>query len=249
MAKQPARKPVAQNNRPFVGVLVAVSVLGVAAIGYLLTRPGARALTVDPAIPAGTAEGQLMGRADAPVQVIEFGDFECPGCGDFANVTEPDIRERLIKTGIVALRFMDFPLPMHKNTWTAHVAGACAADQGKFWEMHDRLFAGQTEWNGEATSNPVKVMRRYAGEVGLDVGKWEHCVTTQAPTGRIKANSAEGTRRQVGGTPTFIIGNKMLPAGPIPYDAFKAYVDSALAQSPKTPAAPAAKKAAGSDAS
>ena len=255
MAKKPVPKKSAvqkasvANNRPFVGLLVLVAVVGVGTLGYVLTRPTARALTVDPAIPAGTAEGYLIGNANAPVQVLEFGDFECPGCGAFANVTEPDIRERLIKTGIVGFRFMDFPLPMHKNTWTAHIAAACAGEQGRFWEMHDQIFAGQNEWNGPATTNPVKVLKRYAGMIALDVGKWETCVSTQAPTARVKANVAEGERRRVGGTPTFIIGNKMLPSDLLPsYDTFKAYVDSALAALPKTaaPATPVAgKKSAG----
>jgi protein-disulfide isomerase len=232
VAKPPVRKG---TNKPFVGVLVIVAVIGVGALGYVLTRPTAKALTVDPNIPAGTAEGYLIGNPNAPVQVIEFGDFECPGCGSFANVTEPDVRTRLVNTGIVALRFFDFPLSQHKNSWTAHTAASCAADQGKFWEMHDRIYAGQNEWNGETTSNPVKVFKQYATELGLDVKKWEDCLAAQPHTGRIKANAAEGTRRQITGTPTFIIGDKMLPSGsgPPSYDQFKGYVDQALAAAPK----------------
>ena len=157
MAKAAVRKAPPRNNKQFLGLLVIVALVGVAGLGYVLTRPAAKALTVDPNIPPGTAEGYLMGKPDAPVQVIEFGDFECPGCGQFANVTEPDVRTRLIATGIVAFRFFDFPLTqIHRNTWSAHIAASCAADQNKFWEMHDRLFDGQGEWNGEATTNPLK---------------------------------------------------------------------------------------------
>ena len=241
MAKPPVKK---QTTKPFVGLLVGVAVLGVAALGYVLTRPGGKPLTVDPNIPAGTAEGYLLGNPTAPVQVIEFGDFECPGCGSFANVTEPDVRSRLVNTGIVAMRFFDFPLSQHKNSWTAHTAASCAADQGKFWEMHDRIYAGQDEWNGEVTSDPVKVFKRYATDLGLNVGPWEECLAKQPHTARIKANAAEGTRRQITGTPTFIIGDKLLPSGPVPYDEFKKYVDQALATTPKADTGKQAAKAA-----
>ena len=232
MAKAPVRK---KNKKPFFGILVVVGIVGVAALGYVLTRPAGKPLTVDPNIPPGEAEGYLMGNPNAPVQVIEFGDFECPGCGSFANVTEPDLRTRLINTGTVALRFFDFPLSGHKNSWTAHTSASCAADQGKFWEMHDRMYAGQDEWNGEVTNDPIKVFKRYASEMGLDVVLWEACLVAQPHAARIKANSAEGTRRRIQGTPTFIIGDKMLPWGSPPtYDQFKRYVDSVLTTQAKS---------------
>jgi protein-disulfide isomerase len=223
-----AKKAVTQGNtRQFIGVLVLVAIAGVGGLGYAITRPGTKAITVDPTIPAGAAEGHVLGNASAPVRVIEFGDFECPGCGDFANITEPDVRARFVNTGVVAFEFFDFPLTQHKNTWTAHNAAACADDQGKFWEMHDRLYAGQLDWNSEATSNPVKVMTRYAADLGMDVRKWQTCVNTQAHAGRIKGNQAEGTRRNIQQTPTFIIGSKQM-AGSISFDVLKSLVDSAL---------------------
>ena len=241
-----AKKAVKQGNpKQFIGVIVLVAVLGVGGLGYALTRPGASAITVDPTIPAGPADGHLLGKPDAPVQVLEFGDFECPGCGQFANVTEPDVRTRLINSGIVAFRFFDFPLTQHKNTWTAHNAAACADDQGKFWGMHDRLYAGQLDWNTEATSNPMKVMTRYAVDLGMDVKAWQACVASQAHAARIKGNQAEGTRRNIQSTPTFIIGNKLL-AGAIGFDSFKSLVDTALmamaADSAKQGAGAATKK-------
>ena len=223
-----AKKALKQGNpKQFVGVLVVVAVLGFGGLGYALTHPGAAPITVDPTIPAGAAEAHVLGNASAPVKVLEFGDFECPGCGSFANVTEPDVRARLVNTGVVEFEFFDFPITQHKNTWTAHNAAACADDQGKFWEMHDRLYAGQLEWNSEATSNPLKVMTRYATDLGMDVRKWQTCVSTQARAGRIKGNQGEGTRRNIQETPTFIIGSKQM-AGPIGFDVFKRLVDSAL---------------------
>ena len=242
MSKSVSKKPA---NSRFVGAIVVVAILGIGALGFAVSRPRAGIKPVDPNLPAGTAEGYLVGRPDAPVQVMEFGDFECPACGSWANITEPDVRERLINSGMVSFRFFDMPLDMHKNTWPASNAVACAADQGKFLEMHDRVFAAQDKWNGEAISNPKKPLMQLASELGIDMAKWEGCFDAQTHYARIKANMLEGVRRGVGQTPTFIIGSTMYP-GNIPFDEFKKYVDKIIADSAKAakPAAASPGKAA-----
>ena len=216
-----------RSARGFYVALAAVALIGVGAIAYeAARRPRPAVTTVDPNLPPAKAEGYLLGRPDAPVQIIEFADFECPACGQFATVTEPDVRSRIVGPGLASLRFYDFPLPMHRNTWDASMAAACAADQGKFWEMHDRLFQGQDEWNGEATRNPKKVFLGYARAIGLDVARWEQCYDGRQHLRQIQANMAEAERRQVQQTPTFVIGRRMVP-GAIGYDQFRALVDSA----------------------
>jgi protein-disulfide isomerase len=237
-ARQGKGKKQRANAKPFIGIVIVVAIVGSAALGYAVTRSSATATTVDASIPAGQAEGYLMGKPDAPVQVSEFADFECPACGVFATLTEPDVRSRLVETGTIAYRFYDFPLPMHKNTWAASNAAACASDQGKFWEMHDLIFAAQDRWNGEATSNPKKPLTALARQLGLDVKAWESCFDSKKHYGRIKGNQAEAERRMVQQTPTFIIGNKML-AGSLSFDQFKAWVDSALKAAPQAGAKPA----------
>ena len=118
---------------------------------------------------AGPAQGYSVGNASAPVKVAEFGDFECPQCGRFSTLTEPDLRKRLIETGEVFFTYYDFPIKeLHKNTEAASNAAACADEQGKFWQMHDRLFDTQDQWNGEATNNPGKVFAGFATELGLN---------------------------------------------------------------------------------
>jgi len=226
VAKSVNPKP---SNSRFVGVIFLVAIAGVAALGYAVGRPRAGIKPVDPNLPAGTAEGFLVGKADAPVQVIEFLDYECAGCGQFATVTEPDVRERLINTGQMAMRIFEFPLDMHRNSWPAANAVACARDQGKFLEMHDRVFATQDQWNGEATADPKKVFLRLAGELGLNTSDWDTCFDSQKHYAAIKGSLQEGLRRGVNVTPTFIIGSKMIPGGP-PFDEFKKYVDEAAAE-------------------
>jgi protein-disulfide isomerase len=217
---------------PFYALLAIIALVGLGAIGYLASRPSGQATTVDPNLPPAEAEGYVLGRPDAPVKVVEFADFECPACSQFATVTEPDVKKRLIDAGIVRYTFYDYPLAMHRNTWHASHAAACADEQGKFWEMHDQLFNGQDKWSGVVTSRPKGIFEDYARAIGLDVAKWEQCFDSRKYQRRIEANEREAVRAKAPSTPTFIIGNKMI-SGAISYDTFKAYVDSALALVPR----------------
>jgi protein-disulfide isomerase len=217
----------AANPKSFVALVLVLILAGAGGLAYLTGRQHAPAATiVDPNLPPAVAKGYTMGRPDAPVQILEFADFECPACGNYSVVTEPDVRKRIIEPGLARVTYYDFPLPQHKNTLSASESAACANDQGKFWEMHDRLFQGQTDWNTEATSDPVSVMQGYAKAIGLDVDKWRACVDARTHEREILANKAEGERRQVNQTPTFVIGNRMVP-GSLTDDQIKAYVDSA----------------------
>ena len=223
------------QSRGFYILLAVVAVGGGVAIGSVMSRPKAPVVR-DIDVSASQAEGYLLGDPNAPVQVMEFADFECPACGQFAVLTEPDIRSRLVATGQVGYRFFDFPLPSHKNTLPASMAAACANDQGTFWEMHDALFFNQPEWSEAATTNPEKLFVEYARQKGMNVDAFKRCMDEQPHIVRIIANRKEGERRGVSQTPTFIIGRKMVP-GAVSYDEFRALVDSAKAAMP-APVAP-----------
>lgn len=234
MARNPnIRKNVVRNasSRPtgFYYILGAIALAGASILAFTVLRkpaaPVGAEIAYDPAT-SGPAQGYTLGNPDAPVQIIEFADFECPGCAQFATVTEPDVRTRIVEAGLASFTFYDFPLPQHRNTMAAHNAAACADDQGRFWQMHDRIFMGQAEWNTQATSNPKPIFEGYASDVGLNVGVWETCFDSRKHQGRVMANMAEGERRRVGSTPTFIIGTRMYP-GALPYDMIRALVDSA----------------------
>jgi protein-disulfide isomerase len=216
-------KKSAASNTSFGAVLIVVAVIGIGALTWVLTRP-AKVLTLDPAtLPTVAAAGILKGNPDAPVQVIEFADFECPGCAYYATLTGPDVMKRLVETGEVAFRFFDLPLDMHRNAVPAHNAAHCANEQGKFWEMHDLIFSGQYQWNTQATKNPKKVLEGYAKEAGVDLKQWNDCYDSGRMLPQIAANRAEANRLRVSSTPTFVIGDRMVP-GAIPYDQFRAYV-------------------------
>jgi protein-disulfide isomerase len=218
----------AGSRRPFYLSLIGIAAVGVALIAWASRRAATAVVTIDPKDAAGvTAEGYVMGSASAPVEIIEFADFECPGCGQFATVTEPDVRTRIVQTGLARFRVYDFPVnSSHRNSASASMAAACASDQNKFWEMHDRIFQGQNDWSTYATDDPKEHFERYARELGLDMAAWNQCYDSNKHRGRIAAHAQEASRRRVPSTPTFIIGDKQL-VGAQPYDVIKAYVDSA----------------------
>lgn len=227
-----------QGRRLFYGVLGAIAVVGALVIGYVVANPkhtDSAPVTVAP-LPAnaGSPQGYLIGNPNAPVQILEFADFECPSCARFATITGPDIKKRIVDAGLASLTFMDFPLPQHRNSQAAHNAAACANEQGRFWEMHDRIFNGQDQWNTTATDNPGSVLRGYARELGLDEDKWKSCFDSRKYQKVIDANAAEGAKRNVNSTPSFIIGDKLF-SGSLSYDEFKGYVDAAVAASGAVP--------------
>ena len=231
------KKSKSKSNTPFYAALAIIAVVGIGAIAYVASRPKNVATTVEPAaVVAGEPQGYLLGKPDAPVQVIEFADFECPACAQFATLSEPDVRKRLVEPGLISYRFYDYPLAMHKNTWQASNAAACADEQGKFWEMHDQLFNEQDRWNGQATSRPKSQFEGYAKAIGLNVDQWEQCYDARKYEPRIKANEQMAIKRGASQTPTFVIGNQMV-GGAISYDRFKAMVDSALVLAKNAPPA------------
>jgi protein-disulfide isomerase len=222
------------NKRWFYIALAAIVVGGIAALSWLSTRSSATVTQVDTTLPPIPNQGHVMGSDSAPLEVVEFGDFECPACGSFATLTEPDVKARLVNTGLIRFRYVDFPLSMHPNAWPAHLASWCAGEQGKFWEMHDAIFMNQDRWNTQATNRPERVLSGLAQQVGVNMDQYEGCMSSRKYQQQVRANVDEGIRRSVGGTPTFFIGNLKIDR-PLSYDQFKKYVDDAL------PAARAAK--------
>lgn len=240
-----AGRPSAGGRTGFYAVLIAIAVVGVAAILYFMRNPAATAgggadanaqydaLKANYA-KAGPPQPYVMGDLKAPVVVEEFADFECPQCGRYATITEPDVRTRLIAPGRVLYKYYDFPLPMHKNTQAASNAAACADEQGKFWPMHDALFAGQDAWGlgpgeGELTDNLKPIFLGYAKSIGLNTDQWANCFDARKYQSRIDANMAEALRRHVDATPTFYVNGTMAQPGSVSFDQLTAMVDSAAA--------------------
>jgi protein-disulfide isomerase len=231
------------HKKIFYIALGALAVAGIAFLSYTTMKPSApTSFQLDSAIALVPNQGHVMGSDSALVEVVEFADFECPACGQFASLTKPDVVTRFVNTGLIRFRFVDFPLQMHPNARAAHLAGWCAGEQNKFWEMHDAIFSVQDRWSGYATRRPNRVFSDLAKQVGVNMDQYESCVSSNKYAGQIQSNVDEGIKRQVGGTPTFFIG-RMRVSDPLSFDEFKRYVDQAVAQARAEKAAAPATKA------
>ena len=226
------------SRRGFFVALLLVAVVGVGLISYVLQRGSAAAApVVVPPAPPGAARpvGYTLGNPNAPVQIVEYADFECSVCGQYFAVTEPDVRKQFVEPGIARYTFYDLQVNSeHANSPAASLAAACANEQGKFWPMHDRLFEGQNEWNSQATNNPRPVFAGYAQQLGLDMARWNQCYDQRRYVQNLAVNRAVAERVPgFIGTPTIVVDNRALRGTPT-FDAIKAMVDSARARGPAT---------------
>jgi protein-disulfide isomerase len=215
----------------FYLILGAVAVIGAGALFLSARNKPAAVLTWDGPAPAPAADGfngYVMGSDSAPVEVMEFLDFECPACASFANIQFPTVRDQLIATGRVRWRSRDLPLPGHKySRFSAHAA-QCAGEQDRYWEMHDRLFADHS-W-AQTGRDPSALFRQMAQSAGVDISKWDECMQSGRYAGRIEASRQEAERLGASGTPTFFVNGRMLQGGGVPNsDQIKALVDQAAA--------------------
>lgn len=227
-----SKKPA---NRAFFLIIAIVAVVGVTGLTWMATRPKTTTtVAYDSTLPKVESQGYVLGSASAPLEVTEFGDFECPQCGRFATLTEPDVRTRLVASGQIRWRYIDFPLDMHKNTWNASIAAACADQQGKFWEMHDAIFSSQDQWDGEATSNPNKVLKPLGESLVPDKAKFDACVDNQSTKPKVQAHLRLALARKLPGTPTFLIGSQQISEF-LTYDQLKKIVDDEIAKGHTTP--------------
>ena len=175
---------------------------------------------------------QIKGAPQARVVFVEYSDFQCPFCASYAATTYPQIRRDYVDTGRVRYAFVNFPIEtLHPAAYKEHVAAACAADEGRFWEMHDRLFA-----NPKAAD--AKALAGHAEAIGLDAARFRACLDSDGHAAEIRQVMKTGGALGVSGTPTFLIGvvgpDQKLKAvkvisGAKPYSVFKDAIDGVLA--------------------
>jgi protein-disulfide isomerase len=163
------------------------------------------------------AVGPSQGRPGAPVTIVEFSDFQCPHCGG-AEKTIASLKA----TYGDKLRFVfrNFPLAPHSNAQAAAEAAMCADRQGRFWEMHDRLFANQSAL---AASDLLK----YAAELGLDTATFQRCMTGHETAEAIAKDRLAAAGLSISGTPAFLVNGRLL-TGEVPLAQFTQIVDQEL---------------------
>lgn len=212
----------------FYYILGAVALLGAAGLGYLTMRKPPISIPANVTIQVSDTSGfhgYYLGSDSAPLTVTEYADYECPACQQFMAVQMPTIEERLIQTGKVRWRYRDFPLDMHRHARAAAHAAACADEQGKYWQMNQRIYAWDPQWPFERDASGI--FHDYAKALSLDVPKYDDCMKSARYAGRLQASLVEGQNAGVGSTPTFLINGRLYPGGEsVHYDMLKALLDS-----------------------
>ena len=153
--------------------------------------------------------------------VVEYADFQCPGCGAFATQMEAQFTRDYVDTGKVRMLYHDFPLQQHPNAIPAAEAARCAAQQNTFWPMHDMLFAQQDAWSTQ--SQPLAAFLGYAKTLKLDSTAFQSCMEQHSTRPAVLAARQDSMNANIMQTPTFVINGRQYDAAQL-----RGAVDAAL---------------------
>jgi protein-disulfide isomerase len=148
-------------------------------------------------------QSRAKGAESAPITIIELSDFQCPFCRQFAQQSMAAVDSAFVQTGRARLVFLNFPLPSHPDAWSASEAAMCAGAQGRFWPMHDRLFAEQQQWAGSGRA--AELFLGYAAALGLDQAAFTECVREDRVAPLLIGDLMQASRGGVSATPTFVV--------------------------------------------
>lgn len=169
----------------------------------------------------------ILGNAKAKVTIVEFSDFQCPFCRSFFEGAYVQIKKEYIDTGKVRFVYRHYPLPFHSAARPSALAVECAGEQGKFWQLHDKIFAEQTKKGTGTIAYGVPELKTWASQIGLNTSQFNSCLDSEKYASNVDADSAAGAKFGVSGTPAFFINGKLL-VGAQPFAQFKALIDSEL---------------------
>ena len=162
-----------------------------------------------------------LGKEDTKVKIIVFSDFQCPYCNVFYNNLRETMKEYQDK---VLVAFKDLPLEIHPQAQESSLAGACALEQGKFWEYADNLYNKQAEWGNDKTNAKLK---SYAVKLGLNAGQFNKCLDEKKYQSKIEASQKEAEEFGISGTPTTFI-NEDMQSGVLSVEQLKEKIEAEL---------------------
>lgn len=207
-----AQQRQVQQRRQTISVLTIIAALAIILIGGAVilnaqrNQPHALTIVNDPPPQNAEVNGRSWGPANAPIQVIEFVDSQCPGCAQFVTKYEPDMQAAFAGTGQVhaEIRFLTF---IGQESVDAAKAQLCAMDQNKFWQMHDTVFANQ--WLGENAGDFTKAnLQQMALKLGLNTGAFNDCLNSTKYDDLLAKDSQEAAQYNVTQTPTIIVNGR-----------------------------------------
>lgn len=155
---------------------------------------------------SGNIADHTFGNTSSEIVLIEYGDFQCPPCGN----AHPKVKQIMEKySDKMVFVFRNFPIPsLHANARAAAAAAEAAGLQGKYWEMHDIIFENQSDWSTASASERSEVFKEYASSIGLDTGKFSQDLALGSIISKIDFDIALGKKDGVSGTPTFILNGE-----------------------------------------
>lgn len=202
-----------------IGLLVLVAIIGGLYGLQYLGGDGvpARVVSIE-------SDDWVRGNKDAKVVLIEYADFQCPACGAY----HPLVKQiEAAFPNDLAVVYRHFPLPQHGNAKTAAYAAEAAGNQGKFFEMHDRIFETQKEWESLKPAEAAAKFLSYARELRLDETRFSADVDSSEVKNKINQSYSAGSRVGVASTPTFYLNGKKI-ANPATFEGFKALIETAI---------------------
>ena len=235
MSKEVKSCDCSKKWRIAIPLLIVILIVGVVNLAVLFSQPVAveESCSVDFAGEEQTVpkddpfaeiadDDAVKGSLSAPITIVEFSDFECSFCERFVSQTLSDLETKYIDTGKVRFIYRDFPLAFHTNAQKAAEAAECAGEQGKYYEMHDKIFENQ---NAIGVNN----LKSYAKQIGLDETEFNTCLDSGEMAQEVAKDFSDGQKLGVSGTPTFFVnGTKLVGAQPL--SAFEQIIEAELAK-------------------
>lgn len=200
--------------------LVSIALAWMVALALSPTLGASQDLSVEEALSA-LGKGPTVGSASAPVTIVEFADFQCSFCRKFWAETLPKLKDNHIKKGQVRFIYRHFAI-LGKHSVQAAQGAECAAEQGKFWEYHDRLFANQA---GLAFTDPK--LRQYAQELQLNVRAFGQCLDSDKYKKKVEGETTVAAFLGARGTPTFFLNGRLM-VGAQPFEVFRTAIEEEL---------------------
>jgi protein-disulfide isomerase len=191
------------------------------------TRPAQQQPVANKGVP-GAEPPNVLGPANAPIHIEEFGDFECPPCGLFHPILEQMHTEFGDKLKIT---FREFPLPNHQHAQAAAASAEAAGLQGKFWEMHDLIYEHQKDWKGQFNVRPI--FEGYAKQIGLDLERFRRDIAGNVVAQRIFQDGKRGLSLGVKGTPTVFLNGREVPFESLAAEKLRVLIQQELASAGK----------------
>lgn len=210
------------------GVVVLIA-LGLAAFAFWPRNQAANPPTPLAAQTQALGEISLdksIGEENAPVVVVEYGDFQCPACQYFFQTSVKQLKDEYVQSGQVRFVFRQFAFLGDESQWAAE-ASECANEQGRFWEYYDKLYQEQ---NGENVGVFSKEnLKKFAGELNLDTAGFSQCLDSGRYAEKVQQETLEGQQAGVRGTPSVFVNSQYIENG-INYPTLQAVVEAALGE-------------------